>query len=217
MELGLFEHRLSALTTNRREAVAVLGALVDELFDRMATCRAARVRSIWELPDKQRPIPIVVIVDELAELYLSDGTREGKAEAERCSTAMLRIGQLGAALGIYLFVAAQRMGSDLGPGVTALRAQLSGRICHRVNDAGTAEMTLGDLNKDAVAIAQSITTDEKGVAVCADADGTWSRARSHKATTEEARAVARKHAERTPYLRNVHRALLSVGMEGGGS
>ncbi|MFI9238508.1 FtsK/SpoIIIE domain-containing protein [Streptomyces sp. NPDC053079] len=215
MELGLFEHRLSALTTNRREAVAVFGALVDELFDRMATCRAARVRSIWELPDKQRPTPIVVIVDELAELYLSDGTREGKAEAERCSTAMLRIGQLGAALGIYLFVAAQRMGSDLGPGVTALRAQLSGRICHRVNDAGTAEMTLGDLNKDAVVIAQSITTDEKGVAVCADADGTWSRARSHKTTTEEARTAAHKHAERTPYLRNVHRALLAV--EGGGS
>lgn len=83
MELGLFADRLSALTTCRREAVAVLAALVVDMQDRMRACRGAGVRSIWELPDKLRPVPVVVIVDELAELYLSDGRRESKAEAER--------------------------------------------------------------------------------------------------------------------------------------
>ncbi|MET7480679.1 FtsK/SpoIIIE domain-containing protein [Streptomyces sp. NPDC005648] len=207
MELGLFAGRLSALATCRREAVAVLSALVVDMQDRMNMCRSARVRSIWELPDKLRPVPVVVIVDEIAELYLSDGTREGKAEAEQCSTLLLRLAQLGAALGLHLVVAGQRVGSDLGPGVTALRAQLGGRICHRVNDPGTAEMTLGDLNKDAVAVAQSITAEERGVAVCTGPDGGWSRARSHLTSTDEAVSTARKYAALTPHLPALDRAL----------
>ncbi|MEU6509164.1 FtsK/SpoIIIE domain-containing protein [Streptomyces sp. NPDC046942] len=212
MELGLFVGRLSALATCRREAVAVLSALVVDMQDRMSACRAAGVRSIWELPDKVRPVPVVVIVDEIAELYLSDGTRESKAEAEQCSTLLLRIGQLGAALGLHLVVAGQRVGSDLGPGVTALRAQLGGRICHRVNDPGTAEMTLGDLNKDAVAVAQSITAEERGVAVCTGPDGGWSRARSHLTPADEAVSTARKYAATAPELPAIGRAL--AGLEG---
>ncbi|MGW2933128.1 FtsK/SpoIIIE domain-containing protein [Streptomyces sp. NPDC001156] len=207
MELGLFAGRLSALATCRREAVAVLSALVVDMQDRMSVCRSAGVRSIWELPDKLRPVPVVVLVDEIAELYLSDGTRESRAEAEQCSTLLLRLAQLGAALGIHLVVAGQRVGSDLGPGVTALRAQLGGRICHRVNDPGTAEMTLGDLNKDAVAVAQSITAEERGVAVCTGRDGGWNRARSHLTPTDEAVATARKHAALTPELPAIDRAL----------
>ncbi|MFF1710197.1 FtsK/SpoIIIE domain-containing protein [Streptomyces sp. NPDC058268] len=214
MELGLFSGRLSALTTCRREAVAVLAALVVDMQGRMQACRSAGVRSIWELPDLLRPVPVVVIVDELAELYLSDGTREGKAEADQCSTLLLRLAQLGAALGMHLVVAGQRVGSDLGPGVTALRAQLGGRICHRVNDPGTAEMTLGDLNKDAVAVAQSITAQEQGVAVCTGPDGGWGRARSHLTPTEEAVTTAMKYAAMTPELPAIARALAALEGDG---
>lgn len=209
MELGLFTDRLSVLTTCRREAVAVLDALVEETYHRMTVCRVAGVRSIWELSEKVRPIPIVVIVDELAELYLTGGSREERNEAERCSTALLRLAQLGAALGIHLVVAGQRVGSDLGPGVTALRAQLAGRVCHRVNDPGTAEMALGDLNKDAVAVAQSISVTEQGIAVCTGADGGWDRARSHLTTTEDAREAAHQHAHLTPELSALTNALAS--------
>ncbi|MFF5003725.1 FtsK/SpoIIIE domain-containing protein [Streptomyces phaeochromogenes] len=210
MELGLFAGRLSALATCRREAVAVLAALVVDMQDRMNMCRSAGVRSIWELPDTLRPVPVVVIVDEIAELYLSDGRRESKAEAEQCSTLLLRLAQLGAALGMHLVVAGQRVGSDLGPGVTALRAQLGGRICHRVNDPGTAEMTLGDLNKDAVTVAQSITAAERGVAVCTGPDGGWSRARSHLTPTEEAIAIAQRNSGITPELPAIRRALAAL-------
>ncbi|MFE0961933.1 FtsK/SpoIIIE domain-containing protein [Streptomyces fungicidicus] len=210
MELGLFAGRLSALATCRREAVAVLSALVVDMQERMNACRTAGVRSIWELPDKLRPVPVVVLVDEIAELYLSEGTRESKAEAEQCSTLLLRIAQLGAALGLHLVVAGQRVGSDLGSGVTALRAQLGGRICHRVNDPGTAEMTLGDLNKDAVAVAQAITPEERGVAVCTGPDGGWSRARSHLTPTDEAVATARKYSAMTPELLTIVRALAAL-------
>ncbi|GAA0901999.1 FtsK/SpoIIIE domain-containing protein [Streptomyces thermoalcalitolerans] len=210
MELGLFAGRLSALATCRREAIAVLSALVVDMQDRMNACRSAGVRSIWELPKQLRPVPVVVIIDEIAELYLSDGTRDSKAEAEQCSTLLLRLAQLGAALGMHLVVAGQRVGSDLGPGVTALRAQLSGRICHRVNDPSTAEMTLGDLNKDAVVVAQSITAEERGVAVCTGPDGGWSRARSHLTPTEEAVAITKKYAAITPELPSLNRALAAL-------
>ncbi|MYU12967.1 cell division protein FtsK [Streptomyces sp. SID8361] len=207
MELGLFQQRLSALATCRSQAVAVLGALVVDMQDRMRTCRAAGARSIWELPEKERPVPVVVVVDEIAELYLTNGTKEQRAEAEQCSTYLLRLAQLGAALGMHLVVAGQRVGSDLGPGVTALRAQLSGRVCHRVNDPGTAEMTLGDLNKDAVAVAQSIGEAEQGVAVTTGDTGGWMRGRSHLTTPAEAQVTAAEYAGLAFRLAGVVRAL----------
>ncbi|MTE20054.1 cell division protein FtsK [Streptomyces sp. TRM43335] len=200
MELGLFGDRLSVLTTCRREAVAVLSALVTDMQERMHLCRRAGARSIWDLPEKSRPVPVVVIVDELAELYLTSGSKEDRAEAEQCSSYLLRLAQLGAALGVHLVVAGQRVGSDLGPGVTALRAQLTGRICHRVNDPGTAEMTLGDLHKDAVIVAQTIGTGQKGVAVTTDDTDGWVRGRSHLTTPDEARRIAAEHAGIAPRL-----------------
>ena len=198
MELGMFGKRLSALATSRREAVALFGALVVEIQQRMDTCRWAGARSIWELPDEERPVPVVVLVDEMAELYLTNGSREDRAEAEQCSTYLLRLAQLGAALGVHLVIAGQRVGSDLGPGVTALRAQLGGRICHRVNDPGTAEMTLGDLHKDAVAVAQTIHAGEQGVAVTTAEGVGWVRARSHLTAPEDAGRLAAQYADRTP-------------------
>ncbi|WP_043733091.1 FtsK/SpoIIIE domain-containing protein [Streptomyces zinciresistens] len=202
MELSLYEPRLSALATNREQAVRLLAALVDLTLDRMSVCRAARVRNIWGLPDKERPVPVVVIVDELAELFLV-ASRNEKDEAQAAGTALIRLAQLGAALGVFLVVAGQRVGSDLGPGVTALRAQLGGRVCHRVADPGTAEMALGDLNPDALKAAQAITPEQAGTAVLASGDG-WERARSHLITEAEAEAVAAEYAHLTPVLSELH-------------
>ncbi|MEV0368272.1 FtsK/SpoIIIE domain-containing protein [Streptomyces sp. NPDC050636] len=212
MELGLFESRLSALACSRLEAVGLLDALVTELQQRMAVCRAARKRSVWELPEDERPVPIVVLVDELAELYLSDGSRQSRDEVAQCSTLLLRIAQLGAALAIHLVIAGQRVGSELGPGVTALRAQLGGRVAHRVNDSNTAEMALGDLSPDAIAVSQSINEDEKGVAVTT-VGARWMRARSDLTTTDQARAVADENAHRTPNLPALARAVMAGGKQ----
>ncbi|WP_374106733.1 FtsK/SpoIIIE domain-containing protein [Kitasatospora aureofaciens] len=203
MELSLFEDRLSALASTRAEAARLLAELVAETEARMQLCRSVGARSIWDLPAKLRKLPVVVIVDEVAELYLM-ATREDKAEVGEISTNLLRLSQLGAALGIHLVIAGQRVGSDLGPGVTALRAQLAGRICHRVSDAGTAEMALGDLNKDALAAAQRITLAEQGVAITADTDGQWLRARSIHVTPDQARRAARKYARLAPTWPGLH-------------
>src|SRR4051812_39765870 len=98
MELSLYEPRLSALATNREQAVRLLAALVDLTLDRMTVCRAARVRNIWGLSEKERPVPVVVIVDEIAELFLV-ASRNEKDEAHAVGTALIRLAQLGAALG----------------------------------------------------------------------------------------------------------------------
>jgi S-DNA-T family DNA segregation ATPase FtsK/SpoIIIE len=198
MELSLYGPRLSALATNRAQAVRLLSALVDLTLDRMTVCRAARVRNVWGLPEKQRPVPVVVIVDELAELFLV-ASRAEKDEAHAAGTALIRLAQLGAALGVFLVVAGQRVGSDLGPGVTALRAQLGGRVCHRVADPGTAEMALGDLNPDALKAAQAIRPDQAGTAVLASGDG-WERARSHLVSEADAEATAAEYAHLAPDL-----------------
>jgi S-DNA-T family DNA segregation ATPase FtsK/SpoIIIE len=198
MELSLYEPRLSALATNRAQAVKLLAALVDLTLDRMTVCRAARVRNIWGLPETARPVPVVVIVDEIAELFLV-ASRGEKDEAHAAGTALIRLAQLGAALGVFLIVAGQRVGSDMGPGVTALRAQLAGRVCHRVADPGTAEMALGDLNPDALKAAQAITPEQAGTAVLASGDG-WERARSHLITETDAESIAAQYAHLTPEL-----------------
>ena len=212
MELSLFEERLSALASTRTQAAGLLAELVAEAEARMALCRSVGARSIWELPDKIRPVPAVLIVDEVAELYLM-ATRDDKAEVAEISTNLLRVAQLGAALAVHLIIAGQRVGSDLGPGVTALRAQLAGRVCHRVSDPGTAEMALGDLNKDALEAAQRITLAEQGVAITAGDDGQWTRARSVHVTPDEARRVARKYAHLAPSWPGLHEAADPAGPE----
>lgn len=200
MELGLFERRLTALASNRSEAAALLDRLVEIMTGRMARCRAEGVRSVWELPRPLQPVPVVVLVDEVAELYLMASNAD-KAEVAQCSTALLRIGQLGAALGVHLVIAGQRFGSDLGPGATAVRAQLAGRVSFRVLDKGTAEMVLGDLAPDAVDAVQEISIEAPGTAVIADAQtGGWLRARTHPITPKQAQEVAEEFAHLTPSL-----------------
>ncbi|WP_055482549.1 FtsK/SpoIIIE domain-containing protein [Sphaerimonospora mesophila] len=197
VELSPYAPRLTTLATTRGECVRLLADLIAVMGARMLACRYAGVRDIWHLPDACRPIPVVVVVDELAELYLTADKAE-KDEVTRTATALLRIAQLGRAFGIHLVLSGQRIGSDLGPGVTALRAQIGGRICHRVNDPETAMMTLGDLDPDALVAARSIPPELPGVAVVTGSDGRWSRARSGYVSTTAAEQAADAFAHLTP-------------------
>jgi DNA segregation ATPase FtsK/SpoIIIE, S-DNA-T family len=74
-------------------------------------------------------------------------------------------------------------------------------------------MTLGDLHKDAVAVAQDIETTEKGVAVTAADSGGWVRARSHLTTPADARDAAINYADRTPELPFLTGAVTKGGAE----
>ncbi|WP_346434182.1 FtsK/SpoIIIE domain-containing protein [Nonomuraea composti] len=200
VEFTPYQRRLSALATERGECARLLADLVGIITSRMALCRQYRVKNIWHprLPDEARPMPIVVLVDEVAELFLMADPKAEKEEVAAVATRLLRIAQLGRAFGIYLVVCGQRVGSDLGPGVTALRAQLTGRICHMVNDDETAKMCLGDMDSRAVVAARQISPDRPGTAVVLGADSRWHLERSVHVTEEEAEAAAEEHAGLAP-------------------
>ncbi|QXJ23622.1 cell division protein FtsK [Actinomadura graeca] len=197
VEFTPYAPRLSALATTRTESVDLLSDLVGEVENRMAVCRAHGARNIWTLPEGLRPVPVVVLVDEVAELFLMADKSE-KDEVSKTATALLRVAQLGRAFAVHLVVCGQRIGSDLGPGVTALRAQLSGRVCHRVNDPETANMTLGDLDPAALDAARAIPAETPGVCIVAGQDGAWHRARSVYVPEPEAEQAAREYAHLNP-------------------
>ncbi|MCF1593131.1 FtsK/SpoIIIE domain-containing protein [Streptomyces muensis] len=199
VEQSRYAPRLSALATDRESAGRLADALVTEMEDRFDLLALYGVSDLWELPAEVRPVPLIVLIDEVAELFLVT-SRKDEAARDHTVMQLVRLGQMARAIGIYLEVCGQRFGSDLGKGATALRAQLTGRVVHRVNDKQTAEMGLGDIAPDAVVSVTGIRADRPGVAVAGDASGYWSRIRTPEVTPAQAAAVCREFAHLTPQL-----------------
>lgn len=208
VELAPLARRFTAMADTPDTAADLLDALVTEMMDRFQVIRAAQrisadtpdaeiTSDIWGLPEHLRPVPIVVVIDEVAELLLMAGASQ-KKRRERIITNLIRLGQLARAAGIYLEVCGQRFGSELGDGVTMLRAQLTGRVCHRVNDEASAKMAFGDISPDALSAALGIAPDQPGVAVAADTSGGWSLIRSPHATLRDAVETCTRYASLTP-------------------
>ncbi|MGW2204743.1 FtsK/SpoIIIE domain-containing protein [Streptomyces sp. NPDC001774] len=191
--------RLSALATTPQEASGLLDALVEEMEARFDLLSEYGVADVWALPEQVRPVPVVLLVDEVAELFLITA-RKDEERRDRMVTQMIRLGQLARAAGIFLEVCGQRFGSDLGKGATTLRAQLTGRVVHRVNDKQTADMGLGDIAPDAVVAVTTIPPDQPGVAVAGDSSGGWSRIRTPELSAADAAATCAQYAHLTPAL-----------------
>ncbi|MEV0090492.1 FtsK/SpoIIIE domain-containing protein [Streptomyces sp. NPDC050738] len=208
VEQSAFAPRLTALAITSAEAEGLLDALVIEMEERFdllclhqgiapGTPLEDITSDIWGLPKKLRPVPIVCLIDEIAELFLTV-SRADAVRRDHMVTQLVRLAQLARAVGIHLEVCGQRFGSELGKGATALRAQLSGRVVHRCNDKQTAEMGLGDINELAVAAATAIASERAGTAIAGDSSGGWSRIRTPKTKIGEVAAVCREFAHLTP-------------------
>ncbi|MFM9708342.1 FtsK/SpoIIIE domain-containing protein [Streptomyces galilaeus] len=206
VELAPFAPRLSALADTPDRANELLDVLMEEMESRFRLIGLASVgpdtvltSDVWGLPDKVRPVPVVVVVDEVAELFLA-ASRDDEKRRDAMVTKLIRIAQLGRAAGIYLEVCGQRFGSELGKGATMLRAQLTGRVCHRVNDESSANMALADISPEAALAATAIPAERPGVVILGDSSGGWSRARSPHLTLDEAAAVCRATTALVPEL-----------------
>ncbi|MGW2939186.1 FtsK/SpoIIIE domain-containing protein [Streptomyces sp. NPDC001156] len=210
VELFPLARRFSALADNPDTAAELLDALVARMKGVYQLIRAEQritadvpdaeiAADIWDLPDHLRPTPVVVLVDEVAELALF-ASKEEEKRRDRIITALVRLAQLGRAAGIYLEICGQRFGSELGKGITMLRAQLTGRTAHRVNDETSANMAFGDISPDAVLAAIQIPAAMRGVAVAGDSTGGWHRIRAPHTTLRQAVNVCNRHADRTPDL-----------------
>lgn len=210
VELGAFARRFSALADNPDDALGLLNALVSRMEGIYETIRreqrissdvpdAEITADIWGLPEELRPTPVVLLVDEVAELALY-ATKDEEKRRDRIITALVRLVQLGRAAGIYVEICGQRFGSDLGKGITLLRAQLTGRTAHRVNDEASANMAFGDVSPDAVLAAVQIPDDRPGMAVAGDSSGGWTIIRTPYTTLRQAVNLCNRHADRTPEL-----------------
>jgi S-DNA-T family DNA segregation ATPase FtsK/SpoIIIE len=207
VELAPFAPRLSALADTSDRANDLLDVLVEEMEARFRLIGmtggtgpdAVLTSDVWGLPEKVRPVPVVVVVDEVAELFLA-ASKDDEKRRDAMVTKLIRLAQLGRAAGIYLEVCGQRFGAELGKGATMLRAQLTGRVCHRVNDETSANMALGDIAPEAALAATSIPAERPGVAVVGDSSGGWSRVRSPHLTLDDAAAVCRDTAALAPEL-----------------
>jgi S-DNA-T family DNA segregation ATPase FtsK/SpoIIIE len=205
VELSPFAPRLSALATEPDAAGDLVGALLDVMEGRYDLIRQHQgisskvapediTSDIWGLPEGIRPVPVVVMIDEIAELFLIANAKQRDALVND----LVRFAQLARAAGMFLEVAGQRFGSDLGKGATALRAQLTGRYCHRVNDEASAKMALGDISEQAVKAATWIPPKQPGTAIVGDTSGAWSRVRTPNIPLRDAVAVCRDTAHLTP-------------------
>nr|BFD83574.1 FtsK/SpoIIIE domain-containing protein [Streptomyces sp. Xyl84] len=210
VELFPLARRFSALADNPDSAAELLDALVARMEGVYQLIRAEQritadvpdaeiAADIWSLPEDLRPVPIVVLVDEVAELALF-ANKEQEKRRDRIITALVRLAQLGRAAGIYLEICGQRFGSELGKGITMLRAQLTGRTAHRVNDETSANMAFGDIAPDAVLAAIQIPTDLPGIAVTGDSTGGWARIRAPHTSLRQAVNTCNRHAHLTPDL-----------------
>ncbi|MFI2764465.1 FtsK/SpoIIIE domain-containing protein [Streptomyces echinatus] len=208
VELAPFASRLSALATDPKQAADLLPVLVKEMEDRYDLIKARQgiapgtpdeliTSDVWGLPESERPAPIVLFIDEVAELFLV-ATRKEEERRDEMVTQLIRLAQLGRAAGIYLEVCGQRFGAELGKGATMLRAQLSGRVCHRVNDEASAKMALGDIAPEAPLAACAIAAESPGLAVAGDTSGGWSRIRTPYLSLADAAAACRKSAHLVP-------------------
>ncbi|MFJ8757352.1 FtsK/SpoIIIE domain-containing protein [Streptomyces cyaneofuscatus] len=210
VELFPLARRFSALADSPDTAAELLDALVARMADVYRLIRTQQritvdvpdaeiAADIWDLPDELRPTPVVVLVDEVAELALY-ATKEEERRRDRIITALVRLAQLGRAAGIYLEICGQRFGSELGKGITMLRAQLTGRTAHRLNDETSANMAFGDIAPDAVLAAIQIPAELRGLAIAGDASGGWHRIRAPHTSLRQAVNLCNWYADRTPDL-----------------
>ncbi|MEU4729160.1 FtsK/SpoIIIE domain-containing protein [Streptomyces sp. NPDC023588] len=199
VEQRRYAPRLSALAVTPEEASGLLDALVGEMENRFDLLSDYGAADLWALPEEVRPVPVVLLVDEVAELFLV-ASKKDEDRRDRMVMQLVRLGQMARAAGIYLEICGQRFGSELGKGATTLRAQLTGRVVHRVNDKQTADMGLGDIAPDAVVAVTTIPPDKPGVAVAGDTSGGWSRIRTPELSAEEAAEICAQFAHRTPAL-----------------
>lgn len=184
LEAEPWRPRATAIAAKPEHVAASCGQLLDLAERRAAGFRRLEVGSFEEAAAAGVVLRrVVVICDEIAELTLAD---------EQAINELLRVVQLVRALGIHVILAGQRFGSDLGKKITAVRAQVGGRICARVNDPETARMVLSALDDDAHR--RALTVPRPGQAIV-QTDAEWHYARATYLGSAERRAIAARHAE----------------------
>jgi DNA segregation ATPase FtsK/SpoIIIE, S-DNA-T family len=124
-------------------AVRILGGLVDEMNGRYELFKQAKVANIHAYRRATgKPLPTLWIIhDEFADWMQTDGYKDS------VPNIVGRLSVKARAAGIFLLFAAQRPDKDVMP--MQLRSQLGNRLILKVDNAGTAEIAMGNKNSGA--------------------------------------------------------------------
>jgi S-DNA-T family DNA segregation ATPase FtsK/SpoIIIE len=165
IEAEAWRTRYTEVATTQPEVLASCGRVLWLAEQRAAILRTLGVRNITEADAEGVYLRrVYVLVDEVAELAHD---HDAEKNSERIS--------------------------DLGRNITSIRAQISGRICLRVNDPQTAEMVLGGLAPEDQK--RALTLTRPGMAIVQDGQR-WHYARCSYLPTAEIRALAATHADK---------------------
>ncbi|MBO0885430.1 MAG: hypothetical protein J2P17_34865, partial [Mycobacterium sp.] len=217
LEASVFGARLSAICETAPQVQASVNTIIGIAQQRVALFKQAGVTNIGEFEARTgvHLRRIRVIVDEVAELAIGapddvvdltatdvDLAAQAKKFNEQLKIAstlndfllgqVLRIVQLVRFAGINVVLCGQRFGSDLGAKITAIRAQLPGRLCCGLNDRQTAEMTLPGM--DAEVHARALSFHREGLYIAKGKGQAWHISRPPFTTVEQARHTCQVHA-----------------------
>jgi S-DNA-T family DNA segregation ATPase FtsK/SpoIIIE len=197
LENSVMAARFSTVCENRNQVRDSAEVLLRLAESRAHLLKQLGCRSVHELADRHgvQLRRVRVVVDEVAELALDAGTElEADATAKEVLSQILRIVQLVRALGINVVLCGQRFGSDMGKLITSIRAQVSGRVCLRVNDRESAMMTLPGMDDEVHHVAMGLTRPGLGVIKLSGTE--WYLARTPYLSYDVAQVTAQKHAHK---------------------
>lgn len=143
--------RISELSTTQAQVKDSTARILDHTAGRAELLKKLGVRSVGEAEALGvRLRRVYLVVDEVAEVTLDHGEKGagGAKLVDLIAPEVLSIVQRVRAFGVHVILCGQRFGSDLGPKITAIRAQVPGRVCLGVNDIETARMVLPGLDPD---------------------------------------------------------------------
>jgi S-DNA-T family DNA segregation ATPase FtsK/SpoIIIE len=191
IEAEAWRARYTEVATTQPEVLTSCGRVLWLAEQRAAILRRLGVRNIAEADQLGVHLRRAYVhIDEVAELAHD---HDAEKIADKVLRELLRIVQLVRAMGIHVILCGQRFGSDLGKNITSIRAQVSGRVCLRMNDAQTAEMVLSGLASEDQK--RALTMLRPGMAIV-QTGPTWHYARCSYLTTVEIRVLAAAHADK---------------------
>jgi S-DNA-T family DNA segregation ATPase FtsK/SpoIIIE len=128
-------------------------AVFEEMVDELNTRSDRRYAQIKDAIANRRPVPtfrpVFFIVDEAADFFAHDESREGKEQARRIAEKTRSLVSKSLESGISTVLMTQRPSTNAIP--VMVRDQFLYRLCLYVASAGTAKVALGDTYFDTVA------------------------------------------------------------------
>lgn len=146
---GLTRFEKTAYRYESSDDPAVYEDMVDELNDRSDKRYAEMKEAVQDRKPLPKFKPVIFIVDEAADFFASDESKEGKEDARRIAEKTRSLVAKSLESGISTILMTQRPSTNAIP--VMVRDQFLYRMCLYVASSGTAKVALGDTYFETVA------------------------------------------------------------------